>query len=76
LSFQKFFFVILGTGKTITLIESIRHLVLQSSQNRILVCTPSKMAADNFAEALLQHDFLEHKYIFRMHSLCLFLFVF
>uniref|UniRef100_A0A1I8BTE6 RNA helicase n=1 Tax=Meloidogyne hapla TaxID=6305 RepID=A0A1I8BTE6_MELHA len=60
-----------GTGKTITLVESIRHLVFQSSQNRILVCTPSKMAADNFAEALLQHDFLEHKYIFRMHSLCL-----
>lgn len=58
-----------GTGKTITLVESIRHLVFQSSQNRILVCTPSKMAADNFAEALLQHDFLEHKYIFRMHSL-------
>ncbi|KAF7627280.1 J domain-containing protein [Meloidogyne graminicola] len=60
-----------GTGKTITLVESVRHLVLQSSQNRILVCTPSKMAADNFAEVLLQHDCLEHKYIFRMHSLCL-----
>ncbi|KAL3117259.1 hypothetical protein niasHT_007662 [Heterodera trifolii] len=58
-----------GTGKTITLIESIRHLVLQSDQNRILVCTPSKMAADNFAEALLDHDFLEPKYVFRMHSL-------
>uniref|UniRef100_A0A914GRM9 RNA helicase n=1 Tax=Globodera rostochiensis TaxID=31243 RepID=A0A914GRM9_GLORO len=58
-----------GTGKTITLIESIRHLVLQSPQNRILVCTPSKMAADNFADALLDHNFLEPKYAFRMHSL-------
>ncbi|KAI1726516.1 AAA domain-containing protein [Ditylenchus destructor] len=58
-----------GTGKTISLVESIRHIVRQNAQNRILVCTPSRMAADNFAKAVLEKDFLHPKYIFRMHSL-------
>lgn len=52
-----------------TLIESIRQLVLQSKNNRILVCTPSRMAADSFAETLLEKMFIKPKYVFRMHSL-------
>uniref|UniRef100_A0A915E1T8 RNA helicase n=1 Tax=Ditylenchus dipsaci TaxID=166011 RepID=A0A915E1T8_9BILA len=58
-----------GTGKTITLVESICHIVKQSKENRVLVCTPSKMAADNFAEALVDREAIDPKYIFRMHSL-------
>ncbi|KAH7730104.1 RNA helicase [Aphelenchoides avenae] len=59
---------LLGTGKTVTLIEAIRHLVMKDKNNRILVCTPSRMAADNFAEAIFDRHFCDHKYIFRMHS--------
>lgn len=43
--------------------------MLESKNNRVLVCTPSKMAADNFAESLLEKNFIDVKYIFRMHSL-------
>lgn len=41
----------------------------ESKNNRVLVCTPSKTAADNFAESVLEKNFIDPKYIFRMHSL-------
>lgn len=41
---------------------------MKDKNNRILVCTPSRMAADNFAESVVERHFCDHKYIFRMHS--------
>ncbi|KAF9433427.1 hypothetical protein BGZ76_009475 [Entomortierella beljakovae] len=42
-----------GTGKTFTLVELIRQLVLQ--KKRILVCGPSNISVDNLVERLATH---------------------
>ncbi|KAI7820552.1 P-loop containing nucleoside triphosphate hydrolase protein [Gamsiella multidivaricata] len=42
-----------GTGKTFTLVELIRQLVLQ--KKRILVCGPSNISVDNLVERLASH---------------------
>ncbi|KAI8362270.1 P-loop containing nucleoside triphosphate hydrolase protein [Mortierella sp. GBAus27b] len=42
-----------GTGKTFTLVEIIRQLVLQGK--RILVCGPSNISVDNLVERLAQY---------------------
>lgn len=38
-----------GTGKTQTLLEIIRQLVLQTPPKRVLVCGPSNISVDNIA---------------------------
>ncbi|CEG64601.1 hypothetical protein RMATCC62417_01544 [Rhizopus microsporus] len=43
-----------GTGKTYTLVEIIRQLVVNQGQ-RVLVCGPSNISVDNLVERLAQH---------------------
>ncbi|XP_046971212.1 putative helicase mov-10-B.1 isoform X3 [Vanessa cardui] len=45
-----------GTGKTMTIVEAIIQLVVQSTKNRIMVCTDSNMAADHIALMLMQYN--------------------
>lgn len=42
-----------GTGKTATVVETVRQLVSQGS--RVLVCAPSNVAVDNLVERLSHH---------------------
>uniref|UniRef100_A0A914Y7Q6 RNA helicase n=1 Tax=Panagrolaimus superbus TaxID=310955 RepID=A0A914Y7Q6_9BILA len=63
-----------GTGKTYTLVETIRQLLNPSSKKTsttdrtILVCTPSNMAADAIAEGIIDGNFLQTGEIFRLVS--------
>jgi helicase MOV-10 len=52
-----------GTGKTYTLVETIRQLLKPESgkaksDRTILICTPSNMAADAIAEGIVDQKFL------------------
>lgn len=47
-----------GTGKTYTLIQAIKHLLKNNSDQHFLICCPSNSAADNFTMALLNAKFL------------------
>uniref|UniRef100_A0A7E4V1R7 RNA helicase n=1 Tax=Panagrellus redivivus TaxID=6233 RepID=A0A7E4V1R7_PANRE len=57
-----------GTGKTTTLIAAIRSLRRdrQGDAPKFLVCTPSNMAADNFAIALLKSGAVDASNITRL----------
>lgn len=57
-----------GTGKTTTLVESIRYLRIQDEKTRFLVCTPSNAAADHFTLALIDAGFIDVKEIHRSMS--------
>ena len=64
-----------GTGKTYTLVEAVRQLIVPTNaakkipaNRRILICTPSNMAADAFAEALVDRQFIEAQDVFRLMS--------
>lgn len=57
-----------GTGKTTTLVQSIKYLLLNNPKNRILVCAHSNSAADNFALSLLKSKILEECKIHRFVS--------
>jgi helicase MOV-10 len=41
-----------GTGKTVTIVEAIRQLLIQKPSSRILACAPSNSAADLIASRL------------------------
>ncbi|CAD5233628.1 unnamed protein product [Bursaphelenchus xylophilus] len=43
-----------GTGKTVTIVATIRQLI-KSENNRILICTPSNTAADRVAKELMKY---------------------
>ncbi|KAJ0173743.1 hypothetical protein K1T71_010892 [Dendrolimus kikuchii] len=59
-----------GTGKTVTIVEAILQLVRSNSNNRVLVCTDSNMAADHVASVLIQYksEFPMEKFILRASS--------
>ena len=47
-----------GTGKTVTLVEAVKQLVLRDVEARILVCAPTNYAADLICERLHALDVL------------------
>ncbi|KAG8853053.1 hypothetical protein FRB96_008431 [Tulasnella sp. 330] len=55
-----------GTGKTVTIIESMRQILHRSSTARILACAPSNSAADILAERLTST--LSRRELFRMNA--------
>uniref|UniRef100_A0AC35FLJ4 Helicase ATP-binding domain-containing protein n=1 Tax=Panagrolaimus sp. PS1159 TaxID=55785 RepID=A0AC35FLJ4_9BILA len=62
-----------GTGKTYTLVETISQLLKPESgktksDRRILICTPSNMAADAIAEGIVDRKFVHPDEIFRIVS--------
>ena len=57
-----------GTGKTTTLVETVHQLFIKYPDKKFLICTPSNMAADSFAEALLKTNFCDIEEIFRFMS--------
>ncbi|XP_059053361.1 putative helicase mov-10-B.1 [Achroia grisella] len=61
-----------GTGKTMTIVETIVQLVSANPRNRIMVCTHSNMAADHIAVMLLEYNkkMKIDKFILRGNSRC------
>uniref|UniRef100_A0AC34Q7E1 Helicase ATP-binding domain-containing protein n=1 Tax=Panagrolaimus sp. JU765 TaxID=591449 RepID=A0AC34Q7E1_9BILA len=57
-----------GTGKTRTLVYAIKYGLINDPHNRFLVCAHSNSAADNFALALLNANFLAQSKIHRFMS--------
>jgi helicase MOV-10 len=55
-----------GTGKTITVIECIRQLLLKYPQAKVLACAPSNSAADLIASRLRGH--LSTDELFRFYA--------
>uniref|UniRef100_A0A915LTH7 RNA helicase n=2 Tax=Meloidogyne incognita group TaxID=654580 RepID=A0A915LTH7_MELJA len=58
-----------GTGKTVTLVESVRLICENDSMARILVCTPSNTAADAFTLCLMSTNAFTSGSILRIFSL-------
>uniref|UniRef100_A0A914MF86 RNA helicase n=1 Tax=Meloidogyne incognita TaxID=6306 RepID=A0A914MF86_MELIC len=58
-----------GTGKTVTIIECIKQLLEKNPANRILICTPSNMAADLIARRIYQMGILPATQMRRYYSL-------
>lgn len=54
-----------GTGKTVTIIEAIRQILLKDPEARILACAPSNSATDLIAERL---EVLGPSQLFRMNA--------
>ncbi|XP_053282435.1 RNA helicase Mov10l1 [Pleuronectes platessa] len=59
-----------GTGKTITLIESILQVYHFIPSSRVLVCTPSNSAADLICVRLLESGFLHAASLARVNASC------
>ncbi|KAJ7997868.1 hypothetical protein DPEC_G00216620 [Dallia pectoralis] len=59
-----------GTGKTITLIESILQVYHRLSSSRVLVCTPSNSAADLICVRLHDSGFLKAASLARVNASC------
>uniref|UniRef100_A0A914Y809 DNA2/NAM7 helicase helicase domain-containing protein n=1 Tax=Panagrolaimus superbus TaxID=310955 RepID=A0A914Y809_9BILA len=69
-----------GSGKTCTIVETIRRLLEPPPRSffnffsslpptkKILICTPSNLAADAIAEAILDQNFVSESDIFRLMS--------
>lgn len=45
--------MVVGTGKTVTVVESILQILQQIPSSRVLACTPSNSAADLIVSAVL-----------------------
>uniref|UniRef100_A0A914Q7Q8 RNA helicase n=1 Tax=Panagrolaimus davidi TaxID=227884 RepID=A0A914Q7Q8_9BILA len=64
-----------GTGKSYIIAETVRQLLdpenqKTSTDRTILICTPSNMAADAIAEAIVDRKFLNVGEMFRLISIC------
>ncbi|KAI6183190.1 Pept-C1 domain-containing protein [Aphelenchoides bicaudatus] len=59
-----------GTGKTFTISQAVQTLLKMKSTNRILICTPSNMAADRVAIQLMEDfgDILNKNNVLRLRS--------
>uniref|UniRef100_A0A914QAY5 DNA2/NAM7 helicase helicase domain-containing protein n=1 Tax=Panagrolaimus davidi TaxID=227884 RepID=A0A914QAY5_9BILA len=67
-----------GSGKSYTIVEAIRQLLEPpsifsyqrwfGSSRKILICTPSNMAADAVAEAIIERNFVNSNEVFRLMS--------
>lgn len=55
-----------GTGKTVTIVEAMRQLLMRDPNVRILACAPSNSAADLIAQKLLD---LGPAQLFRLNSI-------
>ncbi|KAF7633068.1 hypothetical protein Mgra_00007562 [Meloidogyne graminicola] len=58
-----------GTGKTVTLVESVRLICENNKMSRILICTPSNTAADAFTLRLMSTNYFNSGSILRIFSL-------
>lgn len=58
-----------GTGKTVTLVESVRLICENDPMARVLVCTPSNTAADAFTLGLMSTNAFTSGSILRIFSL-------
>lgn len=54
-----------GTGKTVTVVEAMRQIMLKDPNARILACAPSNSAADLIAERLMG---LSPQQLFRLNA--------
>ncbi|KAF9003324.1 RNA helicase [Cyathus striatus] len=57
-----------GTGKTITIIETIRQLLVRNPKVKILACAPSNSAADLIALRLTENKILTSDELFRFYA--------
>ncbi|XP_039261183.2 putative helicase MOV-10 [Styela clava] len=55
-----------GTGKTVTIVESIHQIIRFYEGCHVLVCAPSNSACDHLTKLLLEN--VRHDAIFRMHA--------
>lgn len=55
-----------GTGKTVTVVETIRQILLTNPNARVLACAPSNAAADLIAERL--SDSITTSQLFRLNA--------
>ncbi|KAK7102225.1 putative helicase mov-10-B.1 isoform X2 [Littorina saxatilis] len=55
-----------GTGKTFTIVEAIKQVLVQLPASRVLACAPSNSAADLIAEKLLVH--LQSREVYRLNA--------
>ncbi|KAI1732465.1 AAA domain-containing protein [Ditylenchus destructor] len=58
-----------GTGKTVTLVECVKQLIIKSRTNRILICAPSNTAADLLALKLLENNAVKVRELRRYYAL-------
>uniref|UniRef100_A0A6J0SIU3 RNA helicase n=1 Tax=Pogona vitticeps TaxID=103695 RepID=A0A6J0SIU3_9SAUR len=55
-----------GTGKTVTMVEAIKQVLLHIEGSHVLVCAPSNSACDLLCQLLKEH--LEKRTIYRMNA--------
>ena len=60
--------MILGTGKTITVVEAILQVLTKLPGSRLIACTPSNSAADLLAERLHRSGALKMSDMVRLNA--------
>ncbi|GFW82752.1 RNA helicase Mov10l1 [Trichonephila clavipes] len=57
-----------GTGKTITLVESVLQVHENIPESRIIICTPSNSAADLVAQRIIESNLIDTEQMVRLNS--------